>query len=169
MITKRISNLVSYFITILKRTRDLPSKGFINASLEMVAAAPATAVPTTPCHPSFLPPLISLTNSYIPKCAACAGPAPRMTLATPRQRERSPSVVEMERTCWEMVLSWGEIVPVMVALVVPVTGCKTGARICIRVFGRLHWRLFKTMNAKKTYLDGIYRKNGRMFRYTGLF
>lgn len=51
----------------LPATNDSPSNGFMNASEAIVAAAPATAVPAAPCTPTFAPPVISLTNSYVPK------------------------------------------------------------------------------------------------------
>jgi hypothetical protein len=78
----------------------LPSNGFINASLAVVAMAPANAVPPTPRSPSRSPPATSLTNSYVPKCMACAGPAPMITLATPRQSVRRDWVVDACRR-WE--------------------------------------------------------------------
>jgi hypothetical protein len=91
---------------------DLPSNGFIKASELTVAIPPATAVPATPLHPSPLPPDISLTNSYIPKCAACAGPAPNITEATPLHKDLSPapSVDVICRRCWVIVVGGREVV-----------------------------------------------------------
>ena len=45
--------------------------------------------------PSLLPPVNSLTASYVPKWTACAGPAPRITEDTPRQSARTPSVEDI--------------------------------------------------------------------------
>lgn len=80
-------------------TGDSPSNGFMKASLAVVAMAPANAVPPTPRSPSRSPPATSLTNSYVPKCMACAGPAPMITLATPRQSVRRDWVVDACRRC----------------------------------------------------------------------
>lgn len=45
--------------------------------------------------PSIFPPVNSFIASYVPKCTACAGPAPIMTDETPRQRALIPSVEDI--------------------------------------------------------------------------
>jgi hypothetical protein len=117
----------------------LPSNGFINASLAVVAIAPANAVPPTPRSPSRSPPATSLTNSYVPKCMACAGPAPMITLATPRQSVRRDWVVDAcrrwERRDEEAVRVDDEVAPEVWAS--RAEGDKEG-RTCIRVCNRVN-------------------------------
>jgi hypothetical protein len=85
----------------------------MNASLATDAEAPATAekrreeisIPALETQrkrahshvashwlPASFPPASSFTASSVPKCTACAGPAPRMTDDTPRHSARIPSV-----------------------------------------------------------------------------
>src|SRR5262245_34483624 len=57
--------------------RNLPSKGFIRASLAMVAQAPLVAAARGWCTPARLPPMRCLTASYVAKYTAWAGPKGR--------------------------------------------------------------------------------------------
>lgn len=101
----------------------------------IVADAPATAVPATPRHPSPCPPAISRTNSYIPKWAACAGPAPRITEATPRHRERIPSPRRAERRWSENVVIGARAAAAAADPSAPETTCEAkDGRICMRVW-----------------------------------
>lgn len=85
----------------------------MSASLAMVADAPATAITPPkksikPTHqgeqhvqvatqwlPASFAPVSSLTASYVPKCTACAGPAPNITDVTPRHSVLMPSVEDI--------------------------------------------------------------------------
>lgn len=98
-----------------------PSKGFIKASLAIVAVAPANAIHGfikyassrngqhhvhVASHafrlPATLPPASSFIASYAPKWTACAGPAPMITDDTPLQSAREPSVLEMRVNAFPM-------------------------------------------------------------------
>ena len=70
----------------------------------------------------WFPPASSLTASYVPKCTACAGPAPTMTEDTPRHNARIPSVDDIRVKAFPIpeYMAAGE-----------------AAKTCIRVY--MHW------------------------------
>lgn len=170
----------------------------MSASEEIVAAAPASAiirpapshltsakpdspVPHTPHHPSPRPPLISLTNSYIPKCAACAGPAPMITEATPRHNDLIPSVVDIERKCcakevsgaagrMEAVDAAADEVEVDDAVAEAEARRLEGARTCIRVCGQCRGAccLDRLGAGSHTHFDRVDGEDNRVFRDTSL-
>lgn len=136
-------------------------------------------MPPTPHHPSFLPPLISLTNSYIPKCAACAGPAPKITDATPRHNDRTPSVVDIDLKCWVMVVSAGAgrgsvDPPAILAPGGPAPPASTAegvseGRICIRVYQRGQLEPGGAGSCEiRTHFYRVDGEDDRVFRNTSL-